>query len=196
MTRIIAGMAGGMNLASVPGDGTRPTTDRAKEALFSWLSARGWLDGTAVLDLFAGSGALGAEAASRGATRVELVENHRKAVLVCRKNASAVNRRAGTEIITVRPTTVDTMLADTPPKSWDLILADPPYPLTGTALRRSLDLMTAALKPDGLMVLERSQRSPEPEWPAGLELLESRRYGETQLYFLIPYHDDGADPQK
>ncbi|MER2137321.1 MAG: RsmD family RNA methyltransferase, partial [Arthrobacter sp.] len=69
MSRIIAGVAGGSTLSSVPGSGTRPTTDRTREALFSWLASRGWLDGTAVADLFAGSGALGGEAASRGAAR-------------------------------------------------------------------------------------------------------------------------------
>ncbi|HEY4614226.1 MAG TPA: RsmD family RNA methyltransferase, partial [Citricoccus sp.] len=87
MPRIIAGQAGGLQLASVPGDRTRPTTDRTREALFSWLAARGWLDGTAVADLFAGSGALGGEAASRGAARVLLVEKDRRAAGVCRTNA-------------------------------------------------------------------------------------------------------------
>ena len=90
MSRIIAGAAAGRPLTSVPGTGTRPTTDRTKEALFSWLEARDWLDGTAVLDLFAGSGALGCEAASRGAASVMLVERERRAVAACRAQGGRV----------------------------------------------------------------------------------------------------------
>ena len=101
MSRIIAGAAAGRPLTSVPGTGTRPTTDRTKEALFSWLEVRDWLDGTAVLDLFAGSGALGCEAASRGAASVLLVERDRKAVTACRANAALVNRARGADVVRV-----------------------------------------------------------------------------------------------
>jgi 16S rRNA (guanine966-N2)-methyltransferase len=186
MPRIIAGHARGLQLHSVPGEGTRPTTDRTREALFSWLAGRGWLDGTAVVDLFAGSGALGGEAASRGADRVLLVEKDRRAAGVCQKNAAAVNRRVGRDVVRVATGPVDRVL-DGPGGAgpWDLVLADPPYPLAGPALTGTLQRIAAVLVPDGLLVLERSARSAEPDWPAGLEVLEARTYGETVLYFCL-----------
>ncbi|MFC7402674.1 16S rRNA (guanine(966)-N(2))-methyltransferase RsmD [Citricoccus sp. GCM10030269] len=184
MPRIIAGHAGGLRLTSVPGDATRPTTDRTREALFSWLETRGWLEGTAVVDLYAGSGALGAEAASRGADRVLLVERDRRAAGVCRKNADAVNRSVGHTVVQVEMGSVERVLAGpTGAGPWDLVLADPPYPVDGEELRRTLEGIAAVLVPDGLLVLERSVRSAEPVWPDGLELLEARTYGETVLYY-------------
>lgn len=195
MPRIIAGRAGGLTLRSVPGDGTRPTTDRTREALFSWLASRGWLEGTAVVDLFAGSGALGAEAASRGAERVLLVERDRRAAAVCRHNAELLNTRLGRPVIRVQAAAVDRVL-DSPAGSgpWDLVLADPPYPLEGAALTGTLERVVAVMAPGGLLVLERSSRSVEPDWPAGLEPLEQRAYGETTLYFCLEATQDGAGP--
>lgn len=194
MPRIIAGQAGGLQLASVPGEGTRPTTDRTREALFSWLATRGWLDGTAVVDLFAGSGALGGEAASRGAERVLLVEKDRRAAGVCRKNAAAVNRRLGRDVLQLAVGPVDQVLSGRAGAGpWDLVLADPPYPLAGPELAATLERIAAVMVPEGLLVLERSARSPEPAWPAGLELLEARTYGETVLYFCLGPVDSPAD---
>lgn len=186
MTRIIAGAAGGVSLASVPGSSTRPTTDRTKEALFSWLDSRGWLDETRVLDLFAGSGALGCESASRGATEVLLVEKHRKAAATAKKNATAVNQRLGHQIVQVQDGTVETALQNSEPAGWDLILADPPYDYDGKPMAQTLELVTAALADDGLLVLERSSRSAVPSWPEPLELIEDRSYGESRLFFLRP----------
>jgi 16S rRNA (guanine966-N2)-methyltransferase len=194
MPRIIAGQAGGLQLSSVPGEGTRPTTDRTREALFSWLAARGWLEDTAVADLFAGSGALGGEAASRGASRVLLVEKDRRAVGVCRRNAAAVNRRLGRDVVQVAAGTVEQVLSGPAGAGpWDLVLADPPYPLDGPALAAALERIAAVMAPGGLLVLERSARSAEPVWPAGLELLEARTYGETVLYFCLGPDDASAD---
>ncbi len=194
MPRIIAGQASGLQLSSVPGEGTRPTTDRTREALFSWLAARGWLEDTAVADLFAGSGALGGEAASRGAARVLLVEKDRRAAGVCRKNAAAVNRRLGRDVVQVAAGTVEQVLSGpTGAGPWDLVLADPPYPLGGPALAAALERIAAVMAPGGLLVLERSARSAEPVWPAGLELLEARTYGETVLYFCLGPDDGSAD---
>ncbi|MGM7669998.1 16S rRNA (guanine(966)-N(2))-methyltransferase RsmD [Microbacterium sp. A93] len=186
MPRIISGQAGGLTLQSVPGDATRPTTDRTREALFSWLASRGWLEDAAVVDLFAGAGTLGGEAASRGARRVLLVERDRRAAAVCRKNAEALNQRVGRPVVEVSAADVDRVL-DSPAGAgpWDLVLADPPYPLTGAALAGTLGRIAAVLVPEGLLVLERSSRSAEPDWPAGLEPLEVRRYGETTLYFCL-----------
>ncbi|HRO30956.1 MULTISPECIES: 16S rRNA (guanine(966)-N(2))-methyltransferase RsmD [Micrococcaceae] len=196
MPRIIAGQAGGLQLSSVPGDGTRPTTDRTREALFSWLAARGWLEETAVVDLFAGSGALGGEAASRGAARVLLVERDRRAAGVCRKNAAAVNHRLGRDVVQVAVGAVDQVLSGPAGAGpWDLVLADPPYPLEGPALTATLERIAAVMAPGGLLVLERSVRSVEPEWPAGIEVLEARTYGETVLYYCLGPDDTASgDP--
>jgi 16S rRNA (guanine966-N2)-methyltransferase len=194
MPRIIAGQARGLQLESVPGDGTRPTTDRTREALFSWLASRGWLEGTVVVDLYAGSGALGGEAASRGAGRVLLVEKDRRAVAVCRRNAAAVNRRIGREVVQLAAGPVDRVLEGAAGAGpWDLVLADPPYPLGGAALAGTLERIAAVLVPEGLLVLERSARSATPDWPAGLELLEERAYGETVLYFCLRSADPALD---
>jgi len=181
MSRIIAGAAAGRPLTAVPGTGTRPTTDRTKEALFSWLEARDWLDGTAVLDLYAGSGALGCEAASRGAASVLLVERDRKAVTACRANAALVNRARGADVVRVRAGSVEQALAgDTAPV--DLILADPPYPVAGPPLEAVVEAAAGRLAPGGLLVLERAARDVAPRRPRGLEEVEVRVYGETALY--------------
>ncbi len=186
MPRIIAGRARNLTLRSVPGDGTRPTTDRTREALFSWLASRGWLEGTAVVDLFAGSGALGGEAASRGAERVLLVERDRRAAAVCRQNAELLNARLGRAVVRVESAAVDRVL-DSPAGAgpWDLVLADPPYPLEGAPLEATLRRIADVMVPGGLLVLERSSRSAEPRWPDTLEPLEARTYGETTLYFCL-----------
>ncbi|WP_277245436.1 RsmD family RNA methyltransferase [Micrococcus terreus] len=195
MSRIIAGRAGGLPLRSVPGTGTRPTTDRTKEAMFSWLSSRGWLDGTAVADLYAGSGSLGLEAWSRGAGSVLFVEKDRRAASVCSANVRAVAQalRSPVPQVIVRP--VDAVLdqliaaghpaeaATGPAGPWDLILADPPYPVEGEELHATLERVVRALVTDGLLVLERSARSAEPSWPAGLEPVEQRTYGETSVFY-------------
>ncbi len=182
MSRIISGAASGAPLASVPGTGTRPTTDRTKEALFSWLQSRGWCEDTVVLDLYAGSGALGLEALSRGARSATLVERDRKALEVCRRNAAAVNRALGRRVAEAVGRPVERFLADGTVQA-DLILADPPYPLGGQELDDVLVQAAAALTPGGLLVLERSARSAAPTRPAGLEEVEVRTYGETALYF-------------
>ncbi|MDY6055663.1 16S rRNA (guanine(966)-N(2))-methyltransferase RsmD [Micrococcus sp.] len=181
MSRVIAGAAAGHRLRSVPGTGTRPTTDRVKEALFSWLEARDWLAGTAVLDLYAGSGALGCEAASRGAASVLLVERSRRAVEACRANAAAVNTALGRTVVRVRAGSVEQALA-APGAPVDLILADPPYPESGPAFHAVLAAAAARLSPGGLMVLERSARDPDPQRPDGLEVVDVRRYGETAVH--------------
>lgn len=182
MSRVIAGAAAGRPLQSVPGTGTRPTTDRTKEALFSWLSARDWTSGTRVLDLYAGTGALGCEAASRGAADVVLVERHHRAVQACRANAALVNEALGADVVSVRAAAVEQALA-AGGEPVDLILADPPYPESGEAFDAVLAAAAARLTPGGLLVLERSARDPAPAVPAGLEEVERRTYGETALYF-------------
>lgn len=184
MSRIIAGAAGGLRLQSVPGQGTRPTTDRVKESLFARLEAWGMLHDARVLDLFAGSGALGCEAASRGAAAVTLVERHGPAARVCRANAAVVHRALGRDdVVAVHQGTVAGYLAEPGEGPWDLVLADPPYPLGEAELTATLAPLAGRLRPGGVVVVERSSRSPEPAWPEGLRRFEHKRHGETATWF-------------
>jgi 16S rRNA (guanine966-N2)-methyltransferase len=187
VSRIIAGVAGGVSLANVPGDRTRPTTDRVKEALFSRLDSYGVLAGARVLDLFAGSGALGVESASRGAAEVELVEQAEKAAGVCRKNAELVNKALGRTVVRVHRMGVQSFLDRlNVHDQWDLVLMDPPYPLPEAELAQVLGTLAPRLAEGGVVVLERSSRSPEPHWPAGLERFAEKKYGETMLWYAEP----------
>jgi 16S rRNA (guanine966-N2)-methyltransferase len=187
VSRIIAGVAGGAGLANVPGDRTRPTTDRVKEALFSRLDSYGVLAGARVLDLFAGSGALGVESASRGAAEVDLVEQAEKAAGVCRKNAELVNKALGRTVVRVHRTGVQPFLDRLHTHDqWDLVLMDPPYPLPEGELAQVLGTLAPRLAEGAVVVLERSSRSPEPRWPAGLERFAEKKYGETMLWYAEP----------
>ncbi|MDQ0258172.1 16S rRNA (guanine(966)-N(2))-methyltransferase RsmD [Sinomonas atrocyanea] len=195
MSRIIAGIIGGTPLASVPGSATRPTTDRVKEALFSRLDALGMVSRARVLDLYAGSGALGVEAVSRGASTAELVEADAKAVGVCQRNARLVNDAVGRRAVTVHRGKVGSFLDATGPgRHWDLVFMDPPYPLGEDQLARVLEALAPHLAEDALVVVERSSRSPEPDWPHGLEHFGERKYGETRLWFAEPVADGAAAP--
>lgn len=193
MSRIIAGAAGGQPLKSVPGDATRPTTDRVKEALFSRLESWDILSGARVLDLFAGSGSLGVETASRGARQVILVEKAPKAVTVCQQNAALVNKALKTTAVSVQRGSVDSVLdgfynaqTGVPSKTFDVVLLDPPYPLTEEELAVTLEKISKVLAEDATVIVERSGRSPEPIWPESLENFADRKYGETHLWFAEP----------
>lgn len=193
MTRIIAGALGGQALKSVPGDATRPTTDRVKEALFSRLESYEAIQGARVLDLFAGSGSLGAEAASRGARSVLLVELAPKAAAVCQANATIVNKGMKAELVTVRKGSVDTVLETFAPvpgesqgRSWDLVFLDPPYPLSQDELAETLRRLGLLLDQGATVVVERSTRSAEPLWPETMQRFAEKKYGETRLWFAEP----------
>ena len=187
MSRIIAGAAGGTPLVSVPGSLTRPTTDRVKEALFSRLDAFGIIAGARVLDLYAGSGSLGVESGSRGAEAVDLVEFDAKASSVCQRNADLINGVLGRKAVTVHRSRVESFLERTvEAASWDLVFVDPPYPLDEPALSAVLGKLADHLAQAAVVVVERSTRSPEPLWPAGLERFAEKKYGETRLWFAEP----------
>lgn len=178
MTRLIAGAAGGRRLA-VPPSGTRPTADRVREALFSALEHDPGLDGAAVLDVCAGSGALGLEALSRGAAAATFVESDRRAAAVLRRNLADVG--LGGTVLAGRAGTV---LAGTAPRAFDVVLVDPPYAVADDEVAGWL---TAAarngwLVPDAEVVVERGGRSRDLAWPDGFELGRSRRYGDTVLH--------------
>lgn len=193
MSRIISGVAGGTNLKSVPGDATRPTTDRVKEALFSRLESWDIISSARVLDLFAGSGSLGLETASRGARQVLLVELAPKAVSVCQHNATKINDALKNNVVSVQRGKVDSVLASffdeetsAPRKTFDLVFMDPPYSLTDQELAVTLDKVAKVLAADATVIVERSSRSPEPVWPASLEKIAEKKYGETRLWFAEP----------
>ncbi|WP_194834684.1 16S rRNA (guanine(966)-N(2))-methyltransferase RsmD [Nocardia sp. XZ_19_369] len=177
MTRIVAGTAGGRRLR-VPPAGTRPTSDRVREALFSALDARIDFDGVRVLDLYAGSGALGLEALSRGAAHALLVESDRKAAAVLRGNIADLGL-PGAEL---RVGTVASVLQLSGAGEFDLVLSDPPYAVDTDAVLADLRALAAGwLRPDALVVVERSSRSPEIEWPVGYSAMKPRKYGETRI---------------
>jgi 16S rRNA (guanine966-N2)-methyltransferase len=181
MTRIIAGRAGGRRIETPRGEATRPTSDRVREALFGALEARGVLDGAVVLDLFAGSGALGLEAASRGAAEVVLVDSSRQAVDVARRNAAGL----GLDGIRVLHAPALRYLAVRRPdeRPVDVALLDPPYGLAEEPLAQVLHALDAGhLAPGAVVVVERDARSPEPRWPGRWMGEGARHYGDTALW--------------
>lgn len=194
MSRIIAGVAGGTPLTSVPGSLTRPTTDRVKEALFSRLDAFGVISRARVLDLYAGSGSLGVESASRGAEAVDLVEYDAKASSVCQRNADLINTVLGFKNVSVHRSRVESFLERAEAgQLWDLVFLDPPYPLDQSSLSAVLEKLAAHLAKAAVVVVERSSRTPEPLWPASLERFAERKYGETRLWFAEPTSGEVPD---
>ncbi|MET8406544.1 16S rRNA (guanine(966)-N(2))-methyltransferase RsmD [Streptomyces sp. NPDC005195] len=184
MTRVIAGRAGGRRLAVPPGTGTRPTSDRAREGLFStWQSLLGGpLEGERVLDLYAGSGAVGLEALSRGAGHTLLVESDARAARVIRENVKALGL-PGAE---VRPGKAEQIVqAPAPAEPYDLVFLDPPYAVSDGDLREILlTLRTQGwLAGDALVTVERSTRGGEFGWPDGFDALRARRYGEGTFWY-------------
>ncbi|WP_328363895.1 16S rRNA (guanine(966)-N(2))-methyltransferase RsmD [Mycobacterium sp. NBC_00419] len=178
MTRIVAGVAGGRRI-DVPPKGTRPTTDRVREALFSALAARRDFDGLHVLDLFAGSGALGLEALSRGAASAVFVESDSRAAAVITRNIATL----GLAGATVRRGAVAAVLTGAAPRPADLVLADPPYDVPAA----EVDAMLAQLvrngwvAPEAVVVVERSVSSPPVSWPSDWTAWSVRRYGDTRV---------------
>jgi len=179
VTRIVGGVAGGRRIAVPRGRNTRPTSERTREALFSSLEAmHGTLRGLAFLDLYAGSGAVGLEAASRGAAPVLLVEADTAASAVLRANAEGLDLPG----VTVRTGRVERLLAQPAAAPFDVVFVDPPYadPVDDT-LQALADggFLSAACT----VVVERASRSPEPRWPDGMTTERSRRYGDSTLWY-------------
>jgi 16S rRNA (guanine966-N2)-methyltransferase len=181
MTRIVAGQHGGRRLVVPTGRDTRPTSDRVREALFSTLESTTDLDGCRFADLFAGSGAVGLEALSRGAAHVLLVESDPKAVRAARENVAALKASATTRLVTDR---VERVLADKPDTPYDVVFADPPYDVHGERIDEIVEALAKGwLAPGAVVVIERSARGAEVHWPAGYVPLSERRYGETMLWY-------------
>lgn len=181
MTRIVAGEYGGRRIQTPPGDGTRPTTDRVREAMFSSLQSElGGFTGLRVLDLFAGSGGLGLEALSRGALAADFVESDTRVAGLIKRNIADL----GCSGAGVLRTTVERFVRVPPSAPYDLVFLDPPYALpTGevTALVATL-AVPAWRTPDSIVVVERSTRDPFV-WPEGVEPLRDKAYGETHLWY-------------
>ncbi|WP_059011738.1 16S rRNA (guanine(966)-N(2))-methyltransferase RsmD [Streptomyces specialis] len=183
MTRVIAGIAGGRRLAVPPGGGTRPTSDRAREGLFStWTALRGPLDGARVLDLYGGSGAVGLEALSRGAAHALLAETDARAARTIRDNIRSLGL-PGAELRSARAE----QLVAAPPAGdpYDLVFLDPPYAVGDDDLREILlTLVTHGwLTAGALVTVERSTRGGAFHWPDRFQELRSRRYGEGTLWY-------------
>ncbi|MBT0769778.1 16S rRNA (guanine(966)-N(2))-methyltransferase RsmD [Kineosporia sp. J2-2] len=183
MSRIVSGVAGGRRLVVPRGGATRPTSERVREALFGSLDARDLVRGVPVLDLFCGSGALGLEAMSRGATQGVLVDAGKPAVDAARKNVATL----GLSDVAVVHSPVQKYLDGRPALAAGLVFADPPYPLDEDELASLLASLAGRgwLAPDATVVVERSRRSPEPRWPAGLHREKERRYGETTIWQAV-----------
>lgn len=189
MSRIIAGTRKGHPLQTPPGDRTRPTTDRVREALFSviasWAGTAGSrseesLSGLAFLDLYAGSGAVGLEAASRGASTVLMVESDRRTARIIGDNARELELD-----VQVRTGRVEDVVSRTPPGPYDVIFADPPYELDSAALSRVLATLLESgwINEDALVIVERSSRTDQLIWPEEPADVWTRAYGETTLHF-------------
>ncbi|WP_327688251.1 16S rRNA (guanine(966)-N(2))-methyltransferase RsmD [Streptomyces tubercidicus] len=183
MTRVIAGTAGGRRLAVPPGNGTRPTSDRAREGMFStWESLDGPLAGARVLDLYGGSGAVGLEALSRGAAHVLLIEADARAVRTIRDNV----RTVGLPGVEVRAGKAEQTAAAPPPgEPYDLVFLDPPYVVTDADLCEILLTLRGQgwLAEQALVTVERSTRGGTFPWPDGFEAIKARRYGEGTLWY-------------
>ncbi|WIM88244.1 16S rRNA (guanine(966)-N(2))-methyltransferase RsmD [Candidatus Mycobacterium wuenschmannii] len=178
MTRIVGGVAGGRRI-TVPPQGTRPTTDRVRESLFNILAARLDFTGLSVLDLYAGSGALGLEALSRGAASAAFVESDRRAATVLDRNIATL----GLPGATVRRAQVAAMLAAHAAEPFDLVLADPPYEVDASEVEAILTALATNGWVSGgtVVVVERAAAGPALTWPGGWDPWEPRVYGDTRL---------------
>jgi 16S rRNA (guanine966-N2)-methyltransferase len=218
VARVIAGEAGGRRLAVPDGRDTRPTSDRAREGLFSTIvSMLGSLAGTRVLDLYAGSGAVGLEALSRGADHVLLVEQGARATRVIRENIEAIGLPGAVlaadrvERVLARGPAPAGGQASTAPAGgqastvggrYDVVFADPPYALADTAVSQVLSLLAdqAWLAPGALVIVERATRSGPVSWPNGFVPDKTRRYGEATFWYGLgpggpkAPHNDQASP--
>jgi 16S rRNA (guanine966-N2)-methyltransferase len=187
VARVIAGEAGGRRLAVPGGRDTRPTSDRAREGLFGTITSMvGSLAGAWVLDLYAGSGAVGLEALSRGAEHVLLIEHGARAASVIRENIEAI----GLPGAVLAAGKVERVLARGPEGDrYDVVFADPPYALPEAGVSRVLSLLAGHgwLAPGALVIVERATRSGPLNWPAEFVSAKSRRYGEATFWYgLVP----------
>jgi 16S rRNA (guanine966-N2)-methyltransferase len=184
--RITGGLYRSRAIRAPRGQGTRPTSDRVREALFGILASAGRLAGARVLDLYAGTGALALEALSRGAADATLVESGRDALDAARANVASLGMQDRVRVVAADVGSAAGRLGRHGP--FDLVLADPPWALVdegraGASL--AVLVASAALAPSGMVVLEHSSRTPAPDIE-GLERVDIRRYGDAALAFYKP----------
>lgn len=194
MTRIIGGSAGGRRLRTPPGDRTRPTSDRVREALFSaWESRLGSLHGLRVLDAYAGSGAIGLEALSRGARAATLIESDRRTAALIKRNTADLGL-GGADVIAA---TVGRVVQAPATAPYDVVFCDPPYDVPNDRVAAELAAMAGNgwFADDASVVVERESRDPAPEWPPGCDLERRRDYGGTTLWFLNYRDRESPDEQ-
>ncbi|GGM20057.1 16S rRNA (guanine(966)-N(2))-methyltransferase RsmD [Dactylosporangium sucinum] len=181
MTRIVAGTLGGRRLVVPAGQGTRPTSDRVREALFSTLDHIADLDGARFADLFAGSGAVGLEACSRGAAHVLLAEADARAARIAQGNIASLGVGQRVRLVADK---VERLLAGAPEEPYDVVFLDPPYAMADARVHEILRaLVERWLAGDAVVVVERSSRGAPTAWPEGLRQHAERRYGETTLWY-------------
>jgi 16S rRNA (guanine966-N2)-methyltransferase len=181
--RVVAGRVGGHRLESLPGEATRPTTERVREAVFASLG--GETVGASVLDLYAGTGAMAIEALSRGASRAVLVDSDRAAASLCRRNLGATDLDDAGRVVEAA---VTAFLALPPPREapFALVTCDPPYATPDAEIGAVLVALTAPgwLAPDATAVIERGVRTPVDPVPRGWRLRNARAYGDTLVTLL------------
>ena len=181
----MGGEVGGRRLKAPPGDETRPTSDGVREAIFNAIASRMDLDGAKVLDLFAGSGALGIEALSRRAHEVTFVDKSRVAVATIESNLAVTGLDGGTVITAAVEGWVARL---SPGDEWDLVLADPPYAFEGWS--SLLSALRGHVAKDGIAVLESGS---ELLLPRGWRSVRTKRYGTTVVTLVVPCNHPCAE---
>jgi 16S rRNA (guanine966-N2)-methyltransferase len=190
--RIIAGLAKGRNLIS-PSGATRPTSDRAREALFSTLESEfGSIHDLTFLDLYCGSGAVGAEALSRGAAVVYAVDNDEKATSVTRQNFALLENISGIGTTSVITSSVGKFLDKTSELKFDVVFLDPPYDLPNNEIEKTLSSLVknGFLKSSAVIAIERDSKSKRLNWPLGLKELKERKYGAATIFYAEPANEE------
>ena len=194
MTRIISGIAGSLRLAS-PAKSTRPTSDRVRESIFGRLESQDVLANAAVLDLYAGTGALALESLSRGSTIAVMVEQNKQAAAICENNswavARAIDKAGGEGEWHVIKDTVKGFLAGKGKaqvaeqgRNFNLVFIDPPYEVSNDELTENLSGLLEIITEDATVIVERSSRTPEPTWPDGYAMDDRKDYGDTSVFWL------------
>ena len=186
--RIIAGLAKGRSIDAVASS-TRPTSDRAREALFSTLTSEfGEFDGLHVLDLYAGTGAIALEALSRGAALVHAVEKDDFAAKAIASNLEKIKSAGCPGTFHLYSMNVHRFLEDKASQPYHFIYIDPPYEFSDVEVIENLIALVDGkfLHPDGLVAVERNSRVRELSWPYGLEQLREKNYGQATIFYGIP----------